>query len=400
MRLLLAAMRYPTGPGESYLTSELADALVDAGHEVQVLHLDWEAPASGPIRELRGARGQRVVRCTPRWLEGAGMLVRHASKFLLSGRHAARVARNRFDLASFDALVMWMPATAFGPLVRQCARAGIRNRMLIIWDFFPDHYREIGRIPVRPVYAMARALEQRLLEHFTAVFCTLPGNADYLRRNYAIRQDQNVVVTPVWGETAPLPPVDRASARRRHQLPADAPIAVFGGQLVAGRGIELVLGAAEQAERSGSPLRFLFVGDGALAALAQRRASAGGNVLYLPAMPRADYLELLGACDLGLVATVPGVSSFAFPSKTVDYLRAALPVAAAVEPGSGYVELLKRYGVGGGAAFGDAAGYLRLAEHLACDADARASARTGARRCLDEVFAVSHAVSALTGAMR
>jgi len=48
MRFLMVCMQYPTGPGQSYMTTELADALVAAGHGVEVLHLDWSGPADGP----------------------------------------------------------------------------------------------------------------------------------------------------------------------------------------------------------------------------------------------------------------------------------------------------------------------------------------------------------------
>ncbi len=106
----------------------------------------------------------------------------------------------------------------------------------------------------------------------------------------------------------------------------------------------LAAAAAAVGRQAGSPLLFLFVGDGRLAPML--RENARDNVLWRPAMPRADYLQLLGACDVGMVATVPGVTSFSIPSKTLDYLRAGLPVVSAVEPGSDFSILLERHGVG------------------------------------------------------
>ncbi len=108
-------------------------------------------------------------------------------------------------------------------------------------------------------------------------------------------------------------------------------------------------------------------------------------------MSRDAYLRLLGACDVGMVATVPGVSSFSFPSKTLDYLRAGLPVVAAVEPGSDFSALLERHGVGRSVAFGDAAGFLAAAESLA----AAAATDVAAQACLEAVFHVRHTVAAV-----
>jgi len=399
MRLLMVTMQFPVEPGQSYLTTELADALVAAGHEVDVLHLDWHAAPGGPTRTLFTDSGVRVIRCAPRALGGPSLL-RHASKFVLSGRHAARVAWRHFDLASFDALITWTPAMAIAPLLPLIRRARVRHRLLFIWDFFPDHHREIGRMPGGLPFRIARWWEQREMDRFTAMICTLPGNEAYLRAHYRVRPDQHVLVTPVWAYTTPLPPVDRAAVRRQYDLPAEAPIAVFGGQLVEGRGFDQMLGAAAAGRAAGSPLRYLFVGDGRLAPVIRDHAATATNVLYRPPLTRVDYLPLLDACDVGMVATVPGVTSFSIPSKTIDYLRAGLPVVTAVEHGSDFAAILEGYRVGRTVSFGDPDGFHRTAELLATDPTIRDEVRTNAPRCLDEVFDVRHAVATIEAATR
>jgi glycosyltransferase involved in cell wall biosynthesis len=383
MRFLMITMQFPTGAGESYLTTELAAGLVAAGHDVEVLHLDWSGPAGAPDEAFTTATGVRVVRCSPKYVSRFGKLVRDASKFILSGRHAAAIAKRYFELSSFDAAIAWMPAVAIAPLVKRVERVGIPHRILFIWDFFPDHHHEIGRIPGGWPLRIARAWEQSLLRRFTAIICTLPGNADYLRRRFRLGPRQKVLVTPVWGDTHPIPAVDRTAVRQRHSLPPDVPIAVFGGQLVEGRGFEQMLAAANAALMAQSDLIFLFVGDGRLAPQIRERAARQSNVLYRAALSRQQYLDLLGACDVGMVATVPGVTSFSIPSKTIDYLRAALPVIAAVEHGNDFVSILERYGVGTAVPFGQPQRFFEEAERLATRRISEASAR-----CLEEVFDV------------
>jgi glycosyltransferase involved in cell wall biosynthesis len=389
MRVLMACMKFPTAPGQSYLTTELAEALVAAGHVVEVLLIDWDAEPGAPDGPRPDWKGVRVVRCAPRTVEGLGGLVRHASKFVLTGRRARRLAREHFDLARFDAFVAWAPALAFGTCVGLARKARIARRILFIWDFFPDHYNEIGRIPGGPALWLARALEQRLMDGFNRLLCTLPQNVDYLRRHFRVRADQTVGVAPIWCDVAPIPQVERAAVRRQYGLPPGRPIAVFGGQLVEGRGFEQMLAAAAVGRERGSPLLFLFVGEGRLAPML--RAQTGDNVLWRPAMPREDYLQLLTACQVGMVATVPGVSSFTIPSKTLDYLRAGLPVIAALEAGNDFAALLERYGVGRAVPFEDPEGFFAAAEALA----AGPSVEEGARRALDEVFDVRHAVASV-----
>lgn len=393
VRFLMVAMQYPVDDGRSYLTTELGDALVAAGHSVEVLHLDWRDDRTAQVEELKSRSGIRIVHCSSRDLRGVGRTLRHASKFVLSGRRAARVARSHFDLASFDCAIAWMPASAIAPLVSVLERAAIPKRLLFVWDFFPDHYHEIGRIPGGPSLWIARALERNLLKRFTAIVCTLPANADYLRRNFRVMPDQQVLTTPIWGQTSPIAPVNRAPVRRLHDLPPELPIAVFGGQLVEGRGFDQMLAAAEAALIAGSNLQFLFVGDGRLAPLIRDRAASKPNLHYRPSISREDYLQLLGACDVGMVATVPGVTSFSIPSKTIDYLRAGLPIVAAVERSNEYVDILTRYGVGVGVPFGDPERFFMEAGRLS----ANGPVRQAAARCLKDVFDVRHAVAAVTG---
>ncbi|MGN6849821.1 MAG: glycosyltransferase family 4 protein [Sphingomicrobium sp.] len=394
MRVLMVTMQYPTGAGQSYLTTELADALIAAGHEVEVLHLDWTGSRNSRVEEFRTSSGVRVVRCAPKYVSGFGLLARNISKFVLSGRHTAQVATRHFDLPRFDAALAWMPAVAIAPLVKRIERAGIPHRLLFIWDFFPDHYHEIGRIPGGLLLQIARAWEERLFRRFTAIICTLPGNADYLRKKFQLGPEQRVLVTPLWGDTTPLEESDRSAIRRRHQLPGDDPIAVFGGQLTEGRGFDQMLTAADAALADGSSLNFLFVGDGRLAPAIRERAARQTNVLYRPCLTRTDYLELLGACDVGMVATVPGVTSFSTPTKTIDYLRAGLPIVAAVEHGSGFVRILEDYGVGAAVPFGEAELFYREVERLA-----KAGVNRGqARRCLEEIFDIRHALATVMDA--
>jgi hypothetical protein len=68
-------MRFPLARGESYLTTELADALVDAGHEVEAVQLDWDAPPGGESERLTSARGISVLRICPRAIGRPGSLV-------------------------------------------------------------------------------------------------------------------------------------------------------------------------------------------------------------------------------------------------------------------------------------------------------------------------------------
>jgi hypothetical protein len=116
-------------------------------------------------------------------------------------------------------------------------------------------------------------------------------------------------------------------------------------------------------------------------------------------MPRTEYLSLISACDVGIVCTVTGVASSSFPSKTIDYLRAGLPIVAAVEPNSDYRGFLSRWNIGISIPAGDPAALFRTIVGLVDDAGMAASIERNARACLEEVFDVRAAVKRLLEAV-
>lgn len=386
MRFLFLTTIYPA-PGDSYMTSELAHALRGRGHEVEVLHINWRAETGTATRE-RDDNGVRVVDVAPRAFQRFGKVAYRISKFLRTSRHSANELSDRFELDTFDALVAWTPALTASGSLRRAQRAGIAKRLLFVFDFFPIHHREIGTVPGGPIYIAAKRMEEALLRRFTTIICNLSANISYLRRNYRIAPDQRVVFTPLWSVIDTLAPPPAGEIRIRYGLPEGEPIAIFGGQMVEGRGIELMLDAACEAEKAGSALQFLFVGNGRLANLLAQAAKDRGNVHYLPAVPREEYGQLVVACDVGMVATVAGVSSFSFPTKTIDYLRGGLPVVAAVEDGSDYLEILTGHEVGEGVGLSDAKGYFEALERQVAAADVAFAQR--ARKALKDVFDVRH----------
>ena len=132
-----------------------------------------------------------------------------------------------------------------------------------------------------------------------------------------------------------------------------------------------------------------------MAAEVRERSLFQSNIRWLPAMDRESYLDLLVACDVGMVATVPGVTSFSIPSKTLDYLRSGLPVIAAVEAGNDFIAILENYRVGAAVPFGHAREFRRQAERLATDPVVKGEIGEAARRCLDEIFDVRYAVASV-----
>jgi glycosyltransferase involved in cell wall biosynthesis len=97
------------------------------------------------------------------------------------------------------------------------------------------------------------------------------------------------------------------------------------------QGLENVVAAAELAERKGSRVRFVLLGDGNQRTSLQAAAASLTNLEFLPPVSETDFPAALGAADVLLVNERPGVAQMSVPSKLTSYFRSGKPVLAATD---------------------------------------------------------------------
>ena len=400
MRVLMLCTKYPLDPNDRFMTNELAGALVAAGHRVQVVVTEWNAPLGASATTVRSGDGVDALVISPRGVAGLGRFAERITKWTLSSLFARREMRKVLGDQSFDLLVCFTPCVTVAAQLHWALNRWKMRSILFVHDFFPHHHRSIGLVPRGPVFEFARRLEEHLIRKFDVIGCIWPDNIAYLRKHHRVRPEQRVIWTPLWGEIASPVSQPKEVIRSEHGLPLDRKILVFGGQITEGRGVEEILGAAAMAREARPDLAFLLIGEGRLVELVESHIAAGGdNVIYRRRIPRAQYLSLISACDIGLACTVAGVDSSSFPSKTIDYLRASLPIVAAVEEASDYRKFLEQWGIGVSIGAGDATALFRAAVRVVDDQEIAANIARNARACLEEVFNVTRAAKRLIDAI-
>lgn len=392
--VLMVFSRFGDSPESRYLTNDLADAFAGQGFRVRVIHLPWESPQGASEKFYVQDNGVEVLVSPPLVLNRLGRFGALCAKWGGSSLFAARSGRRRFGKSPGD-IVIGMSPIALGAFVWNWAlRSAQGGSYAYLADFFPFHHRAIGVMPGGLIFKLAHWLEECLLRRFSVVGCMSPLGLDYLARNYALGPDQATGVVSLWGPQSLASDVDPLVIRTIHDLPRDRSIAVFGGQITFGRGIEDILACAELARVAGSDLLFLFVGRGALTPLVQQAIDGGSsNVRLIGEVGRDEYLTLVATCDVGLVATVANVDVPTFPSKTIDYLRAGLPVAASVEASTDFDEFVAARGFGLAVTAGDPAALLDAIEAILADDDRREAMIEAGRRTLRDVFNVDVAVA-------
>jgi len=174
-----------------------------------------------------------------------------------------------------------------------------------------------------------------------------PANERFLR-TYHPSVHAHTIVVPPWASDPLLPTAERRPRQERFTV-------IFGGQLVAGRGVNTLLHAARQLQADELPIDVLIVGDGPgridLVTLAEKMGLT--NVTFLSKLPRGEYRRLLQSAHVGVAITVPRVTPPTFPSKIAEYCAARVPIVVCIEAASDAGAMVEAAGAGFAVPAGD-----------------------------------------------
>lgn len=393
MRLLIVTNRYRRSELDSpWLIDDLVEELREQGAVVDVIVSDRAKPRPRGIQSCSSQEGGGFVHSVGPVRPIAGVTRRALN--LVGGALRVRLASRSFMKAyHYDSVIYPTIAAQYGGVARSAQRRKAPS-VFVVWDFFPIHHQQIGSFPGGGSAAIAKLVERWAIGRPSVSLVMSPGNARFLREYHPRLGGVTRVVPPWAGGTA---------SARRSKTSRLGLVAVFGGQLVKGRGVDTIVEACRLLQDRQARVRVRIVGDGPARASFEQLAQgyALRNIEFCGHLSRAEYWSLLETCTVGIAATVPDVTVPSFPSKIADYCRAGLPVVVSCERSSDVGDLLEDAGVGIKVTAGDS---LELANALAALSSDISEARLvdmslAASRYFDETLSVSAAARAIIAAV-
>jgi glycosyltransferase involved in cell wall biosynthesis len=190
-----------------------------------------------------------------------------------------------------------------------------------------------GRLYFALNQAWFTAVERRLLPRAAAWITVSPPIARHLERRYGIGPVELVPNYPERAEAAVSPrPLRQLPAA--NTIPAAAPIVLYLGALIAGRGIEHLV-AAVPLLRTGAHLVLLGAGGQAdeLRGVA-RRMGVVERVHLAGPVSSDEVVAYAASADIGVSPIVPSSLNYRYslPNKVFQYMAAGLPVVASDLP--------------------------------------------------------------------
>ena len=364
MKIFLHTMYYlPDFGSAPVLMDELARALAEAGHEVEVV-------TTLPRDRGRDFRGlvysrRRTGRLTVKrfWTNtGSGPL----GRLLAWNVYTAGALFNILTVRKGDVLVLRTPPLQLG-LPAFFAKTLRGAEVLVnVQDIHPDLAIESGILRHPAGIRFAKALEKWVYGLAGRIAVISDGFARNLRRKGV--PEGKLAVLPNWVDTDVLAPRPKDNPVSRRLGLDGRFVVMYSGTLsissdrTLGRALEA---AALLADVPG--LVLALVGEGLRKEALREKAAALGlaNVRFLPFVPYAELADLLAAADVLLVPLDRSKSDLSVPSKLYTFMAAGRPILGLAAPGSEVAAVLGEHDCGLAAPPDDAAAVAAAVRALA-----------------------------------
>lgn len=334
MQILIYSYNYHPEPiGIAPLMTELAEGLVERGHEVRVI----TGMPNYPQREIYdGYRGKWYVTEQKNGVTIQRSYLRIKSKPNLVDRlllelsfvfaslpQALKGKRPDVIILTVPPLLVTMPATLLSWLYN-CPV------VLNVQDILPEAAVRVGLLKNKRMIQALAALEKFAYRTAHTISVITDGFSENLV-NKGVPVNK-IVCIPNWVNVNFIQPLPKEnnSWRTAHQLNGKF-VVLYSGNIALTQGLETVIEAAVRL-RQIKEIVFVIVGESRALQRLQKYCLLNGadNVLLLPLQPRDKLPQMLAAADVGLIVQKRNVISFNMPSKIPLLLASGRPIVGSV----------------------------------------------------------------------
>lgn len=267
---------------------------------------------------------------------------------------------------------------------------------LLIHDVYPDLAAAVGKTRRGSfVFRLADFFNRWLYKHSQRIIVVGRDMAEKIRQK-AAGLDPRIEYIPNWAELETIEPRRREGNQLLSSLGITADLVLlYAGNFGYPNDIETILEAARILSIDGDSVHFLFIGDGVKRPLVEAAASDADkpNVTYIGPRPRAEQINFLNACDVGLVALVRGMLGVSMPSRTYNLLAAGRPILAITEHGSELQQTVAETGAGWAIEPGEPDALVRQIREIMARRDELAEIGQRAREAAVGRFGLSEAIA-------
>lgn len=307
--------------------------------------------------ELKEQDGVHILGVKTLNLQKTNAIEKGVGQVLVESQYKAAIKKYLSDV-KFDLVLYSTPPITFPKVIAYLKRQNPQAMTyLLLKDIFPQNAVDLGMMSTSGVkgllYRFFLRKEKKLYALSDYIGCMSPANVNYVIRHNPEVAPSKVEVAPNSVElchTDNTDSTDYNAVRNRYGLPIDKPVFIYGGNLGKPQGIPFLMKCLE-ANAKRTDCHFVVIGTGT--ELPKLKAWYDSfnlnnkvNVTVMEGLPKAEYDELVRACDVGLIFldhrfTIPN-----FPSRLLSYLENKMPVLCATDPNTDMGRIAEENGFG------------------------------------------------------
>ncbi len=388
MNILFITIAWPAA-GQKNLYTDLMDEFVRHGHKVDVTGTQ---DSDRRIRtSLSEENGIKILRVYSGKIRKASYLRKISSLLFLGGKLGSAI-RKHFGKSHYDLIIGPTPPITLSFLHKRLKRHYQAPFYLLLKDIWPQ-----GSVDLKVFrkYSLPwwffRSHEVRLYKTADHIGCMSPLGAEYILL-------KNQFLSPGKVEVCPnsICPVEALKAspdyeiRDKYQIPRDACVFIFSGNLGVGHGLHFVAEAIE-ALADYPKAYFAIGGSGTQYRYLEKRfaESSPRNALLYSWLPHEDFGQILATSDVGLIFLYRYTSP-QFPSRLLSYLEYAKPVLCAVNKDTDIGSIVEDSECGCSVTHGDLDAFVKGVKYFSERPEERKRMGEKGRELLMDNYTVSH----------
>lgn len=268
------------------------------------------------------------------------------------GRQYQKAIMKHYKNIEFDLILYTTPPITIANLITKVKRKCNAFTYLLLKDIFPQNSVDLNMLSTRGykgiIYWYFRYIEKKLYKVSDKIGCMSKANIEFLH-------EYNPDI-PLWKiEECPntidpmneKPVINREEILMKYNIPTNKYILMYGGNFGRPQNVEYIVKVLKRCNDINN-IHFIMCGAGTDFYKLENyyKQYSPNHITIISQLPYKEYVNLLSACDVGLLFldyrfTIPN-----FPSRLLDYMNYRLPVIAATDKNTDVGKVIEDNGFG------------------------------------------------------
>lgn len=337
MKILFLSLTYSSSDHKSFYES-LLQQFVMHNHEVYVACAKEKKSKESVGLEV--INGIKVLRIETGNITGNINPIKKGIATLMIDYQFEKAVLANYGNIQFD-LIMYPtpPITLVNTIIKLKKRTKAKT-YLLLKDIFPQNAVDLGMMSKSGIkgliYKSFRKKEKMFYKESDIIGCMSPANVQYLIEHNKLSENKIIEVCPNSIDIPSIEPKfqkDTTALKLKYNIPNDAVVFLYGGNLGKPQGIDFLVRALRRVKDKEKAF-FIIVGNGAQRHLLEKYIieESPKNTILLEYLPKEEYQQIADSCDVGMIFldyrfTIPN-----YPSRILAYMTAGIPILSATDP--------------------------------------------------------------------